>query len=234
MAGFEFYAINIACANMKRILRILIKCGIFLSILIGLYMVCYLVVPCFRNGCSAYLSHEPYCKIYLLQSGVHTDLVVPIHTEVVHWDQIFDQNKFDRSEELNHLAIGWGHKAFYMETPTWADLTIKNVCAATFGFGSTALHVRNIAAPMPNQVYRELELTQSQYRCLTEYILATATIKQSNAVVIEQLVQDYDRYYEANGRYHALRTCNTWIADALMAARQPGPIWTASTAGLFD
>jgi uncharacterized protein (TIGR02117 family) len=197
-------------------------------------MACYFVVPYFRNGCSVYLSHESYCKIYLLQSGVHTDIVVPIHTDVIHWDQIFDHNKFDRSEEWSHLAIGWGHKAFYMETPTWGDLTLKNACAATFGFGSTALHVRNISAAFPNQVYREIELTRAQYQCLTQYILATATINQSKAVAINRLVQDYDRYYEANGRYHALRTCNTWIADALMAAGQPGPIWTASTAGLFD
>jgi uncharacterized protein (TIGR02117 family) len=204
----------------------------FLGILVAVYLICYLLVPFCGNGCDHLSSHN-HIKVYLVPSGVHTDVVVPWQNDVMDWASIFRENRSTDSNRT-YLAVGWGHKKFYMETPTWNDLTCKNALSAACGIGPSAVHARTIYEPVCGDPNRCMLLTTEEYISLCNFIRYSAFAENSPARAINQLVLENDRYYDARGRYSALRTCNTWVADALMAAHQPGPVWTASTSGLIN
>jgi uncharacterized protein (TIGR02117 family) len=216
---------------MRRVLKYIRITLIGFLLLVMCYMACYFLVPHWDNGFNSRQDFDGI-EIYLVRSGVHTDVVMPLYHPTQDWTTVFKQNR-PLDSTLNHIAVGWGHKAFYMETPTWSDLTAKNALSATFGLGASAAHVRTIARPAHDPTCRVMMVNEHQYESLTSYIKATVCAQDSAAVPIPLLAQPHDLYYEAQGRYHALRTCNTWIADALIAAEQSGPIWTASTEGLF-
>jgi uncharacterized protein (TIGR02117 family) len=232
MVGFGVVATDFMKMTLTRMIFkwTLRSAGLF-GLVLALYALGYWLVPKFGNGVQPRYT-EGEITIYLLRSGVHTDIVVPWNQRARAWSKVFSAN-VPSDTMVNYVAIGWGHRKFYMETPTWADLTVENVLSATFGVGETALHVRNIYEPIEGVDCRKIEVNVLQYQSLCEYINRTAIMNQDAAISIEQLQQPHDVYYEADGHYHAFRTCNTWVSDALWAAQIYGPWWTASTEGLF-
>ena len=80
--------------------------------------------------------------IYILTNGVHTDVVLPIKNEHYDWS---NQLKFEHTKSKDttyqYVALGWGDKGFYLETPTWADLKASTALKAATGLSSSAMHV---------------------------------------------------------------------------------------------
>ena len=61
--------------------------------------------------------------IYLLSNGDHTDIVVPIKNSLKNWStEIKYENTIANDTTAKYVAIGWGNKDFYLNTPTWAQL----------------------------------------------------------------------------------------------------------------
>ncbi len=61
--------------------------------------------------------------IYILTNGVHTDIVLPIKNEHHDWStQLKFEHTKSKDSTYQYVALGWGDKGFYLETPTWADL----------------------------------------------------------------------------------------------------------------
>lgn len=81
-------------------------------------------------------------NVFVLSNGVHTDLVFPVHTDIIDWEDVFPlNNNISQDSVYKYVAIGWGDKGFYLNTPEWKDLTAKTALVAALGFGETALHV---------------------------------------------------------------------------------------------
>src|SRR3712207_9261032 len=70
----------------------------------------------------------------------------------------------------DHVAFGYGNRTFYLETPTWGDLTMKNAFLAAFGRGRTLVHADHDHRPQPSDTQRPLTLRPDEYRRLTDYI----------------------------------------------------------------
>ena len=79
--------------------------------------------------------------IYLMRSGSHTDIILPKCNDEVDWDKYFPiENTKSKDTTVKLLALGWGDKDFYLNTPTWGDLTAKTFLNASLGFGSSSIH----------------------------------------------------------------------------------------------
>ena len=64
--------------------------------------------------------------VYLMKSGIHIDFLFPICDEFKDWQEEFPiSNTRSKDSTYKKIAIGWGSKDFYMNTPTWDDLTLK-------------------------------------------------------------------------------------------------------------
>ena len=88
--------------------------------------------------------------------------------------------------------------------------------------GMDAILQSRLGALPPGFDYPRLTLTPGQYAALLAFIAET----RRGAAVSGAGFSDTDAFFEARGRFHLFRTCNTWITDALRAAGHPAGAWT--------
>lgn len=72
--------------------------------------------------------------VFLITNGVHSDLAVPVKNDIKDWSKEIKYSHIKgKDTAFEYLAFGWGDKAFYLETPTWADLKFSTAFNAAFG-----------------------------------------------------------------------------------------------------
>ena len=59
----------------------------------------------------------------------------------------------------DHVAIGYGNREFYLNTPTWDDLSFGTAARALVGSGTTLLHIEHVDRPRPEEGQRPIRLT---------------------------------------------------------------------------
>ena len=162
--------------------------------------------------------------IFVESNGVHTGIIVPKVAAGVDWRGVAraEDLRDPRYGAFDHVAFGWGEKTFYLETPTWADVKLRTVVASAVGSTRTLMHVDHLPRPRAGDGAREIVVTPAQYRRLAAYI--RASFRDGGARY--RGYAGYDAFYEANGRYSAVRTCNAWTGDALRFAGVRVGWWT--------
>jgi len=75
--------------------------------------------------------------IFVETNGIHTWIVMPKVNEDMDWRPLVlpAHLKDPRWGNADHVAIGYGNREFYLNTPTWGDLTVRRAAAAFFGNG---------------------------------------------------------------------------------------------------
>lgn len=167
---------------------------------------------------------EQGITLYVESNGVHTGIVMPKLAAGVDWRPIFPAGdvREPRFAAHDHVSIGWGERDFYLATPTWSDLKPRTVIAAATGSDRTLIHVDHVPRPSPDDEVRRLVIRPAEYRRLAAYVRASLIDGGERRPGYYR----YDAFYEARGRYSALRTCNSWIGDALRFAGVRIGAWT--------
>jgi uncharacterized protein (TIGR02117 family) len=174
--------------------------------------------------------------IYILTNGVHTDVVLPIKNEHYDWS---NQLKFEHTKAKDstyqYVALGWGDKGFYLETPTWADLKTSTALKAASGLSSAAMHVTFYKDLKESKSCKKLQISSDNYKKLILFINESFQTKSGEFLKIETnaVYGKHDVFYEANGSYSLFYTCNSWANQALKAANQKAALWTISDSGIF-
>ena len=163
-------------------------------------------------------------RIFVESNGVHTGIIVPKVAAGVDWRGFARPGDLrdPRYAASDHLAIGWGEKAFFLETPTWADVKLRTVLASATGSDAVLLHVEHLAPPVPGGDVRAVMLSEREYRRLAGYI--AATIRPGGRSYPGYA--GYDAFYDARGHYSGVATCNAWTGDALRFAGVRVGWWT--------
>jgi uncharacterized protein (TIGR02117 family) len=160
-------------------------------------------------------------EIMVTSSEIHADLVLPIRNETVDWSQHFPASDFaDDVSGAARVAIGWGNKEFYIETPTWGDLKAGTVFRALFWPSATCMHVFLWDAGTLPANARKTKISHEQYRRLVEYVRASFRRDEGGRFLCIK-GRGYgpnDAFYEAHGSYHAFNTCNCWVGRGLKVA----------------
>lgn len=165
-------------------------------------------------------------------NGVHTALVMPILTEVKDWRADFPTSDIaDPAQPYSHVAVSWGERQVFLETPTWADLSAGTILRILFHGGQGMLHVAHYAYPAPDATIRPLRITTEQYRRLVKRIEA---VVPSAPRRVHQGYYNYDVFYETTGRYSFANTCNQWTSDTLAAAGIRTGRWTPFAGGVMQ
>jgi uncharacterized protein (TIGR02117 family) len=168
--------------------------------------------------------------IFVRTNGVHTWIVMPKVNSVMDWRPYAPPGHLrdPRYGWSDHVAFGYGNREFYLNTPTWADLTARNAFFAAFGDGDTLLHVEHVHEPRANEWQRPLTLSPGQYRRLADYVRVRFRTN-GRGRTIPLLGRGYagnDMFYEARGGYSFVFTCNEWTGRALRAAGIRTGLWT--------
>ena len=176
--------------------------------------------------------HQPArgITIFVLSNGVHTWIVMPKVNEEMDWRPYAQPRHLrdPRWGNADHVAIGYGDRDFYLNTPTWGDLSPRTAALALFGSGSTLLHVEHVHQPRADADQRPIRITPEQYRRLAGFIQRRFRLDSGGRPipVLGRGYADNDMFYEANGGYSFVMTCNEWTGRALRTAGVRTGLWT--------
>lgn len=168
--------------------------------------------------------------VFVRSNGVHTWIMMPAANRYMDWRPYAPgaHLRDPRWGNGNYVAIGYGNRDVYLNTPTWSDLSARSALAATFGIGPALMHVEYAQDPQPDAWQRPIKLTPDQYRRLVTYVRARFRL-DAGGHTIPILGRGYgpnDMFYESTGGYSAILTCNEWTGRALRAAGVRMGLWT--------
>jgi len=166
--------------------------------------------------------------IFLNTNGVHLDVVFPVHNlnEAL-------LNGLNITDEL-YVSFGWGDENFYLNTPTWGDLTFKNGFKALFLKSTTLIHLTKYKRRDNSWVM--VKLSENQLKELNQYILKTfKNNTDGSKIILEGKGHAVnDAFYKANGSYSCFNTCNSWVNSAFKTSGLKSCYWTPFDFGLIN
>lgn len=220
---------------IKKVLKYTISIKILIILFVILYFAFEFVLSKIPQKIS--VVNEPMYQIFLKSNGVHTDIVLPIHSDTIVWTNMFPfENTLGKEKDFNYISVGWGDKGFYLDTPEWKDLKVSTALIAGTGIGSTALHITYYKDVAEDELTYSYIISKEQYALIVSNIKKALQYKNGKPVFIQTFSQygKSDAFYEANGSYSIFHTCNTWTNNLLKEAGLPSVKWLAFDKGILN
>ena len=175
--------------------------------------------------------------VYVKTNGVHADIVVPVRNDIMDWSrEIPFSNNVSQDTVYGYLGLGWGDKGFFIDMPSWSDLTFSLAFHAVFWLNTTAMHATYYKEMTEDRDCRRITISHDEYVRLVEFIGGRFKKDADGHFINIKTDAAYgvtDAFYEARGRYNLFYTCNTWTNDALAASGQRHCLWTVFDRGIL-
>lgn len=207
------------------------RTALALAAIPALYLLAALVgslVPVNR----AWQEPERGVTIYLANNGVHADIIMPAVAEGLDWRPFVPNSDFASPDpKAAWVAFGSGEERVYLETPRWRDITPRTISSALTG-GKRVMHVEWVGNPA--YADRAIRLRPEEYRRLWAAIRADFQLDGAGKprLIDHPGYGGSDAFYWATGKFHALKTCNTWAAGRLRVAGIKTSLWPPFVQGL--
>jgi uncharacterized protein (TIGR02117 family) len=172
-------------------------------------------------------------EIYVAGEAAHVNLIVPVTTTAYDWGEFLDLATLGRKPAAyRYLKMGWGDRAFYINTPTWSEFQLTNALRALVAPNNpAALYVQGYV-DLPQAAGVEVKcvrLSAANYRQLVAFLQASFQLTADQPHSPQPIQAGYEptsSFYEATGHYSILRTCNSWAAEGLESANVNTPLWS--------
>lgn len=213
---------------LYRILRNLIRVS---GVLITLYLIAALVLSlvCIETEKDACLKDQ---TIYVKTNGVHADIVIPVN----YLSENFVQ-KLQMPIKAQFLSFGWGDKNFYLNTPSWTDLSFTTAFEALFMQSASVMHVTAYSwkNKQMNNNWKEVKVCQHQLDKIIRHIYTSFKDENIYGFVSIKSANYYttDKFFDAYGSYNCFYTCNTWVVEGFQKANIPVAIWSPFDFGVL-
>ena len=169
-------------------------------------------------------------RIYLLTTLLHADFAIPVDDELrARFAFLGDAGVPLGSADLRYLVFGWGSRAFYINTPTLADISAATTLRAMTG-DESVMHVlpaRDVSV-LPNAT--AIRLPDGGLERLLDFIEASF---ERGSDASQQGYGYGDVFYAARGGFNIFRPCNIWVASGLRRAGLATGAWTPTTHSLM-
>ena len=166
--------------------------------------------------------------ILLLANAIHTDIALPLDDELrAEFAELAEEGFDIGNPHAAYLVVGWGGRAFYIETPAWSELKPLPVLKA-LTVDRSVLHL-DLAGEIPDDApfARRMTVSESGYRQLIDHIRQSFARQDGRVSMIDGAGYGAtDVFFEANGHFNAFLGCNTWTAAGLRAAGIRTGWWT--------
>lgn len=220
---------------IKKILRSVAWAILIFITFVSSWLLASLLLPLFVVNPHPAISQD--IAIYIQTNGDHTDIVVPVKNQIKDWSsEISYQNTKSKDSTGDYVAIGWGDKGFYLNTPTWSQLKFSVAFKAAFALSTSAIHTTFRNNVTEDKDCKKIMISNKQYQKLVTYIDGSFIRDVQSSVINIKTNANYDNedaFYEAKGKYNLFFTCNTWANNALKACGQKACLWTVSDMGIF-
>jgi uncharacterized protein (TIGR02117 family) len=206
-----------------------------LRILLGIVAlpVLYFMAALFLGLVPANVSfHQPAeggVVIFIRSNGIHTDLVMPKVNAEADWRPYANPEDLrdPRWGAADHVAIGYGAREFYLNTPTWGDLSVGTAFRSMTGGDTPLIHLEHVDRPQREDWQRPIRLTSDQYRRLAAYVRSSFRLDEDGAPIhVPGGYGAADTFYEGDGSFSMFFNCNAWTGAALRAAGVRMGLWT--------
>lgn len=173
--------------------------------------------------------------VFVNTNGVHTEIGVPAANEIMDWRPLVPPAHLKVPIATDYIFFGHGHRDFYLNTPSWAELSLATAFDAAFGAGPALLHIDHVQGPLEAANQRAVTLAPDEYRRLVDYIRPQFR-RDGHGRTLPLLGRgygDHDMFYESEAGYSFWLTCNEWTGRALRAAGVRMGFWTPLQQGVM-
>jgi uncharacterized protein (TIGR02117 family) len=206
--------------NLIKLLKTLAKWILYISLLPVLYLVIALIFSMISVNRNMDEQHREH-NIFLTTNGIHLGIVLPISAMK---DELIEGLEIAISDK--YLSFGWGDKNFYLNTPTWGDLTFANAFRAAFLKSATLLHVTRFKEKQPD--WLAINISADALNELNNYLLNSFQLDDNGMKIIlsNKGYSNMDDFYFAKGNYSLFNTCNTWVNTGFKRSGIKACLWT--------
>ena len=168
-------------------------------------------------------------EIYLSTNDVHLAIIIPIDDLSIEFKEDIEFNLDEK-----YFSFGWGDENFYLNTPTWGDLTFRNAFKALFLKSSTLIHLTRYK--QVKNSWTKVIVSKSELNKLNQYISKSfKKDKNGNKIILDNCGYSVDDdFYKANGSFSCFKTCNTWANNAFKESNLKSCLWTPFDFGLIN
>lgn len=171
-------------------------------------------------------------EIMVETNGVHTAIVMPLVTPQKDWRADLPARDLAAPDRpYTHVAVSWGERQVFLDTPTWWDLSPLTVLRIIGVGGEGLIHAAHYVRPAPDETIRPMRIGALEYARLVRRIETALPPRADRRR--HRGYQDHDVFYDAPGRYTPLNTCNQWTSDTLAAAGIRTGWWTPFAGGVM-
>ena len=163
--------------------------------------------------------------IYIANNGLHSDIVMPVYAHGLDWTPFVPKSDFSAPDpSARWIAFGSGEERVYLDTPRWRDIRPATVWSALTG-GKRVMHVEWVSNP--HYLDRAVRLRPEEYRRLWAAIRVDFALDERGRArrIDHSGYGRSDAFYWATGKFHALKTCNTWAASRFRLAGIRTSLW---------
>jgi uncharacterized protein (TIGR02117 family) len=199
----------------------------------GLFLLCALLAALVLLGTVIPRPLLPEAKadmarqILVLSNPIHTDIAIPLDDALrARFIFLAEAGVPVGNPGAKYLVIGWGGRAFYLETPHWSDIKPMPVLRA-LTLDRSVMHV-DVAGALreDDPAVTHLQTDDEGMERMLGFIEASFAHENGKPKpILEARYGRYDAFYEANGFFNALVGCNTWTARALREAGLRTGMW---------
>ena len=168
-------------------------------------------------------------EIYLSSNGVHLAVVMQVNDMS---NELLKGLKYRPGEK--YFSFGWGDENFYLNTPSWDDLTFGNAFKALFLKGSTLIHLARYK--QKRKLWVRINVTDTELSRLNQFISASFERSRNERKIIlkNRGYSTNDDFYKAVGNYSLFNTCNSWVNRAFKISGLKACYWTPFAFGLMN
>jgi uncharacterized protein (TIGR02117 family) len=221
---------------LKKVVFSLLKGIVGFALFVGLYM-CASYISKYITTNNDYVVPENGIEIFVVSNGVHADICLPLKEIDSVWTDYFQPSDFKTlTRKPTHIAFGWGDKGFFLDTPTWSDLTFWTAFKALFIPSNTALHVSyKEEKPRLSETTKSFYVSTESLKKIEQYILSYIEFKNNRPNLIDccRYPDMHDNFYDGKGSYHLFRTCNVWTNEVIQEAGVKTSVWTPFDTGIL-
>jgi uncharacterized protein (TIGR02117 family) len=174
------------------------------------------------------MTHRHNCQypVCVLSTPIHTNILVPAQVNAFDWSTFLSLESIgvDANDDYQYLSFGWGDRAFYMQTPTLADLDLPLTLKTLFWPTPSVLYVQGFAERPHDPTLQCVELSADQYLNLMTFIKTTFETTYNRPNRIGHGHRPNAGFFAAKGNYSILRHCNTWVLEGLRLAGVQTPL----------
>lgn len=174
-------------------------------------------------------------RILLVSNPIHTDIAIPLDAQSRAALPFLAETGLPADHtDARWLLIGWGGRAFYLETPNFADIKPEPTFKA-LTLDRSVMHIDVLGeVDEANPIVMPIDLSEAGYGRLLSEIAASFTRVDGKVLPIDGFaLTGGDRFYEAEGSFNAIFVgCNSWTARMLRSAGIQTGWWTPLPATL--